>query len=131
MKICLCSFKKWLKKLLLYLCRGILPNHKKSYIYLKKKNILDYLKKMKSHLFLLFGLTCLFILPIWAQNITQITLIGVTVSFVNNGTHTQFNVTSSPFGFRVSAVNSWLGVGLNFVPKMVNLLFFNFKLSHC
>lgn len=49
---------------------------------------------------------------------TQLTLVGVTVWFVNNGTHTQFNVTS-PLGNGVSTSNSWLGVGMNTKWKMV------------
>lgn len=44
-------------------------------------------------------------------------LTNVQISFANNGTHTQFTV-SSPLGNRVQLANSWLAIGLNSNSKM-------------
>jgi len=46
----------------------------------------------------------------------------VTVSFINNGSHTKFTLTSSLGGTTSNSLNNmWLSVGLNNRPIMVNI----------
>ncbi len=46
------------------------------------------------------------------------TVANIQISFLNNGTHTSFNLSLSNV-----ITNSWFAVGLNDSPKMVCLIF--------
>lgn len=48
----------------------------------------------------------------------QLDLDNVHISFINNGSHTKFKV-SSPLGNGVNISNAWLAVGLNSKSVMV------------
>lgn len=48
-------------------------------------------------------------------------LSNVVISFQNDGTKTQFNVSSPQTG--VTMTNSWIGIGFDNNPNMVNPVF--------
>lgn len=53
-------------------------------------------------------------------------LSNVVISFQNDGTKTQFNVSSPQTG--VTMTNSWIGIGFDTNQNMVNLFFPLYKL---
>ena len=52
------------------------------------------------------------------------TIANITISFVNDGTHTTFLLTSSLDG---TFSDRWIGLGFNSFPQMVFYLFFCIK----
>lgn len=78
----------------------------------KKRNS-DDLKLVAFHFLLVSALANM------ALAKSPVTLLNnVKISFTNNGTHTQFTVTS-PLGNGISVTNAWLGIGLNSNSGMV------------
>ena len=70
-------------------------------------------------LVILMVLAALAVHTIQAQS--PLTLLSnVQINFANNGTHTQFTVTS-PLGNGVALANSYLAVGVNYQPSMFRI----------